>query len=47
MLKINRGDTHFKPLHSTCDNEFWSLHEGGIGTERKSANILTKEDEDR
>ena len=44
---LDRGDTHFKPLHNTCDSEFRSLHEDGIGTERKSVNIITKKDEDR
>ena len=44
---LDRGDTRFKPLHNSCDSEFRSLHEDGIGTERKSANIITKEDKDR
>lgn len=44
---LDRGDPRFKALHNTCDSEFRSLHEDGIGTEKKSAAIITKEDEDR
>ena len=44
---LDPGDTHFKALHNTCDSEFQSLHEDGIGTERKSAGVLTNKDEDR
>ena len=39
--------THSLSLCTTPVTEFRSLHEDGIGTERKSANIITKEDEDR
>ena len=42
---LDRGDRRFKALHNTCDSEFRSLHDDGIGTERKSAGILTNEDE--
>ena len=43
---LDRGDTRFKALHNTCDSEFRSLHEDGIGAIRKNANI-SKEDEDK
>ena len=43
---LDQGDTRFKSLHSSCDSEFQSLHEDGIGTERKSTNLVTKEVED-
>ena len=43
---LDRGDTRFKSLHNTCDSEFRSLQEDGIGTERKNTNVITKEVED-
>ena len=43
---LDQGDTHFKSLHNSCHSEFQSLHEDGIGTERKSTNLITKEVED-
>ena len=41
---LDQGDARFKALHNICDSELQSLHDDGIGTERKSANI---EDENR
>ena len=43
---LDRGDTCFKSLHNTCDSEFRSLYEDGIGTEIKSTNVTTKEIKD-
>jgi len=44
---LDRKDVRFKNLHGTCDVVFRSLHENGIGTSKKSAQILTKDHEDK
>ena len=43
---LNRKDPRFKRLHATCDVVFRSLHEAGIGTETKSATVISKCTED-
>lgn len=44
---LDRKDARFKRLHDTCDTIFRVLHESGVGVERKSAQILTRNDEDK
>ena len=44
---LDRKDVKFKNLHGTCDVVFRSLHESGVGATKKSAQILTKADEDK
>ena len=41
---LDRKDVN---LHGTCDIVFRSLHENGVGATKKSAQILTKADEDK
>ena len=43
---LDRTDTHFKELHGACDATFRTLHQQGIGTTKKSADIITQETED-
>ena len=44
---LDRTDTKFKKLHNTCDVIFRSLHDDGIGADKKSAQVITKEHEDK
>lgn len=44
---LDRKDTQFKRLHSTCDSVFHALREEGVGANKKFAKIITKEDEDK
>lgn len=44
---LDRKDSRFKKLYSTCDVVFRSLHETGIGTKKTSTPAITKEDENR
>ena len=44
---LDRKDTRFKKLHATCDVIFRTLHEEGIGVERKSTPVVTKANEDK
>ena len=41
---LDRKDTCFKKLHSTCDVVFRSLHKAGIGTKKTSTPAIKKED---
>ena len=38
-------DPRFQPLHNAVDNVFGELRQSDVGSEEKSAEIFTKEDE--
>ena len=44
---LDRKDTRFRKLHNSCDVIFRGLHEEGIGAERKSAQVILPEHEDK
>ena len=44
---LDRKDARFRKLHNTCDVIFRSLHDDGIGADKKSAQAITKEHEDK
>ena len=44
---LDRKDFRFKQLHGACDATFRALHEQGIGTEKKSAEFIDTEIEDK
>ena len=44
---LDRKDTRFKKLHGTCDSVFRDLHENGVGSEKKSAQVISNENEDK
>jgi hypothetical protein len=44
---LDRQDVRFKKLHGTCDCIFRKLHESGVGTTKKSAAVITEENEDK
>ena len=39
---LDRKDSRFKKLHTTCDVVLRSLYEAGIGTVTKSAKVISK-----
>jgi len=44
---LDQKNLKFKKFHGACDTVFHSLHESGIGTKKKSANVLSKDDENK
>ena len=44
---LDQNDARFKKLHGTCDCVFWGLHENGVGTAKKSAEIILEENENQ
>ena len=44
---LDKGDSRFRPLLNTMDTISSDLHREGIGAERKSAGVITPEDEDK
>ena len=44
---LDRQDVRFKKLHGTCDCIFCKLQESGVGTTKKSAAVITEENEDK
>ena len=42
---LDKGDSCFRPLLNTMDTISSDLHREGIGAERKSAGVITHEDE--
>ena len=44
---LDRKDVRFKKLHGTCDVAFRELHESGVGATKKSAEVITRENEDK
>ena len=43
---LDKADSRFRDLHCTLDSLFSTLHVQGIGAEKKSAPVITIEDED-
>ena len=44
---LDQKDVRFKKLHGTCDCVFQGLHEDGVGTAKKSAEIISEENENQ
>ena len=44
---LDRNDARFKKLRGTCDTVFRGLHEAGVGVQKKSAQVFTRDDEDK
>jgi len=44
---LDQKDARFKKVHGICDVIFRPLHENGVGADKKSAQIITKEQEDK
>ena len=44
---LDRKDVRFKKLHGTCDCVFRGLDENGVGTAKKSAEIISEENENQ
>ena len=44
---LDRKDSRFKKLHSTCDVIFRTLHEEGIRVEKKPTPVVSKANEDK
>ena len=44
---LDQKDARFRKLHNTCDVIFRSLHDEGIGADKKSAQAISKEHEDK
>ena len=44
---LDRKDVQFKKLHGTRDYVFRDLHENGVGTAKKSVEIITEENENQ
>ncbi len=44
---LDRNDVRFKKLHGTCDCVFRGLHESGVGIAKKSAEIISEENENQ
>ena len=42
---LDKADSRFMELHNTLDTLFSSLHAQGVGAEKKSAAVITEEDE--
>lgn len=43
---LDKGDSRFRELHNTLDTAFSTLHAEGVGAEKKSAAVITLEDEE-
>ena len=43
---LNKSDVHFRELHQILDTVCTDLHSKGVGAEKKSATVISFEDEE-